>query len=154
DRIIAEARKENDRAKEARGLALKGQAEMLKGQALAQRGQRTEGLLLYIQGLSHSQPGRSTGELLRQAQEPPAFKRPDILVPPNPALAEKQYALGLDRFWSCRYAEAEPLFVEATRAYDQDARYFYFLGLSRLLQGKETDAREDFRLAAQLELQG
>ena len=70
----------------------------------------------------------------------------------DPAEAERHFANGLRHYYARRYADAEKEFLEATRKHNQDARYLYFLGLSRLQQsGKRDDALEDFRLGAMLE---
>lgn len=69
----------------------------------------------------------------------------------NPAAAEEHYSFGLGRYWRGDYAAAEKEFAEAVHRFDQDARYLYFRGLSRLALGKQTDAEADFRAAADLE---
>ncbi len=72
----------------------------------------------------------------------------------NPLLAEAYYGAGMRHYWSRRYAEAEKGFAEAAAADNQDARYFYFLGLARVELGKADDASADFERGARLEAEG
>ena len=84
----------------------------------------------------------------------PAFQEPDIALQPNPLMAEKYFGRGLDFFWARHYTEAETEFVKAVSFYEDDARYRYFLGMSRYLQGssqKTTLAQLDFEKGAELE---
>jgi hypothetical protein len=81
-------------------------------------------------------------------------KVPAVATEPNPLLAEKHFSKGLDYFWGRRYSEAELEFVKTVLYYDDDARYRYFLGLSRYLQGtsdKRALSGADFEKGAQLE---
>jgi Flp pilus assembly protein TadD len=82
----------------------------------------------------------------------PALKRPDPIRPPDPLRAEGFYARGLRLYFQGHYEAAEQEFLQAVRFSDQDARYLYFLGLSRLNLGKLDLAREDFRAGARLEV--
>ena len=59
--------------------------------------------------------------------------------------ASQEYDAGLNLFFARRYAEAEALLDRATRNDAADARYWYYLGLARALQGKP--AEEAFRIA-------
>jgi hypothetical protein len=130
---------------------------LIKGQALARKGMWTEGLMLYVTGLQKMMPGPITDGLHELVDGHPVFKRPDGVSPPNPLMADKHYAMGLSHFWARRYPEAEREFYEAVRYLSQDARYQYFLGLSRLLQGgkaKRDAAYIDFQQAYRLEQAG
>ncbi len=126
----------------------------LKAQALALRGLWTPALKTYVAGL------RTYGHLRRDyadgladlIERNPALRRPPSMDPPNPLLAEANYASGLRHYFARRYGDAETAFVKAIEYDNQDARYFYFLGLSRLALDKATDADADFREGAQLEL--
>lgn len=72
----------------------------------------------------------------------------------DPLLAEQYYNRGLSSYWSRRYGAAEGDFREAIRLAGptaEDARFFYFLGLSQLGLGKEDEARMAFREAGNLE---
>ena len=67
----------------------------------------------------------------------------------DPLEAEKHYAAGL-QWWNDReYDQAEKEFFTAVEHDGQDARYYYYLGLSRLLQG-DRNAFEDFEQGARL----
>jgi hypothetical protein len=93
-------------------------------------------------------------ELPRKNRVDEMVKAPVAALEPNPLLAEKHFSKGLDFFWGRRYADAEMEFVKTILFYDDDARYRYFLGLSRYLQGtsdKRTLAGADFEKGAHLE---
>jgi hypothetical protein len=85
---------------------------------------------------------------------PPALRRPESLEVANPLAAEQHYAIGLRLFNARDYAAAEKEFLAAVESDSQDARYYYFLGLSRLSLNKSTEAFEDFEQGARLEQQG
>ena len=65
--------------------------------------------------------------------------------------AEKHFAAGLNFYFDSDYANAEKSFLLTVENDSQDARYFYFLGLSPLAQNRRRDAAEDFDQGAQLE---
>jgi len=72
----------------------------------------------------------------------------------DPLAAEQVYAQGLENFWAGRYADAERDFGLAVRTAGttgRDARYFYFLGLAQLGQGKRDEAQATFRQGGRLE---
>jgi hypothetical protein len=125
----------------------------LRAQALAIKGLHTRALHTYAEGLSKSLSPQQANGLLRLLQEHPALRRPESLRIPDPVGGEKHYAVGLTRFFAEDYEQAEKELIEAIRHYNQDARYFYFLGLARWQQGKR-EAREDFDQGAWLERQG
>ena len=91
--------------------------------------------------------------MLDLVQNHPVLRRPDTLAIPDPLEGEKRYAAGLNLYFARRYADAEKELLSAVENDNGDARYYYFLGLSRMAQGK-TDAAEDFDQAARLERQG
>jgi tetratricopeptide (TPR) repeat protein len=127
---------------------------MLWGQALARQGKRTDGLQLYTKGMQLAYPGAATKELSRLVEENPAFQQTERPGTPNSFLAERSFGKGLHAFWSGQYAAAEDEFGKAVAQYDQDARYQYYLGLSRLLQdtkAKRQQARHNFETGARLE---
>ncbi|MCU0705849.1 MAG: hypothetical protein MUF18_17920 [Fimbriiglobus sp.] len=64
--------------------------------------------------------------------------------------AEQSYAAGLKAFRGGRYTDAEGLFATATAEYPSDARYWYYLGLSRTRTGS-AEAEAAFRKGAELE---
>jgi hypothetical protein len=137
---------------------------LIKGRALTQKAQWTRGMMEYLKGLELIAKQRGNKEMqlaldgLRQIlEEHPAFKMPDSVKPPQPLLAEKHYSSGLNQYWCRCYAKAEKEFLEAVKFYGQDARYLYFLGLSRLMQAKPAKvgaAYENFRMARRLENEG
>ena len=80
-------------------------------------------------------------------------RQPGSLTLPNPATADRQYALGREHYRAGNFADAEQAFDAAVRASDRDARYLYFRGLCRWQQGRSDDATRDFARAADLERQ-
>jgi hypothetical protein len=78
-------------------------------------------------------------------------KVPVVSSTPNPQDADKHYAAGLSRYFGRRYSDAEAEFLQAIANDSQDARYYYFLGLARVMQGKQ--AADDFAQGAALEQQ-
>jgi tetratricopeptide (TPR) repeat protein len=83
----------------------------------------------------------------------PLARRPET-GPSDLLSAERHYQRGLTNFWAGRYWAAENDFYDAIRAANSigaDARYYYFLGLTQLAQGKLDEAREMFRMAGLLE---
>jgi hypothetical protein len=125
-----------------------------RAQALAIKGLWTKALQTYVEGLRRHLRRDYAEGLLTLVQNHPALKRPDSLAIPDPILAEVHYATGLRNFWSGRYADAERDFLEAVTAYSQDARYFFYLGLTRLALNKPGDAEADFEQGGRLEAQG
>jgi tetratricopeptide (TPR) repeat protein len=131
------------------------QGYLVQGMAMAQRGQWKDGLRTYARGLQKTlRPAAYGNGLVYLIDHHPAFQRPDGLVPPNPARARVRYGEGLDRYWAGDYAGAERKFLEAIYQDARDARFYYYLGLSRLPQaGKRAYALDDFRVAGALERQ-
>jgi tetratricopeptide (TPR) repeat protein len=68
-------------------------------------------------------------------------------------VAEQHYATGLTYYFDRAYTEAEREFVAAIKFDDQDARFFYFLGLAhwQLTPNDRSQALADFEEAARLE---
>ena len=97
----------------------------------------------------------ATQDLTKMIETHPAFSQPDIAIQANPLQAERHFGKGLDYFWSKKYADAEEEFKKAIAHFDQDARYRYFLGMSRYLQNskeKKALADNDFEQGVRLEL--
>jgi tetratricopeptide (TPR) repeat protein len=127
----------------------------VRAQALAVKGLYTRALLVYTAGLRENRllaPAYANA-LLDLINNHPMLKRPESLAIPEPAVGEKHYAAGLNFFFGRNYADAEKEFLSAIENDNGDARYYYFLGLSRLAQGKRA-AAEDFDQAARLERLG
>jgi hypothetical protein len=153
--------------KDARMLAEQvikdGDAEgyLLLAQALRGENLLTQALTAYAEGLVRLSRDGGLGlrpEYARTLQEivreHPAFQRPTTLAHAEPLQAEERFAAGLRFYNEGRYADAEAAFAEAYQFDSKDARFLYFLGLSRAPQGKWSAALEDFRLGADLERQG
>ncbi|HEX5271185.1 MAG TPA: hypothetical protein VFW33_11880, partial [Gemmataceae bacterium] len=126
---------------------------LLKAQALALRGLWTPALKTYVTGLRPHVRRDYADTLADLVEHNPALRRPPSLDPPNPLLADVSYASGLRHYFAGRYADAAEAFLKAIEYDDQDARYYYYLGLSRLALDKPAEAAEDFRAGAELELQ-
>jgi tetratricopeptide (TPR) repeat protein len=127
----------------------------VRAQALAVKGLYTRALRTYTAGLREKgllAPAYANA-LLDLISNHPMLKRPDTLTVPEPAEGEKHYAAGVNFFFAGRYLDAEKEFVSAVENDNGDARYYYYLGLSRLAQGKR-EAQEDFDQAARLERLG
>lgn len=65
--------------------------------------------------------------------------------------AASAYDRGTASYFSGQYAEAESRFAEAAKANPADARYWYFLGLSKFALGKTSEAVADFKTGAEWE---
>jgi tetratricopeptide (TPR) repeat protein len=126
---------------------------VLKAQAYAVKGLWTKALTTYVEGLRPHVRGEDADALLDILEKHPALKRPDSLKTPNPDAGGARYASGLRLFNERRFADAEKEFVAAVENDSLDARYFYFLGLTRLLLDKRDAAIADFEQAANLERQ-
>jgi hypothetical protein len=71
----------------------------------------------------------------------------------NPLQAEDKFAQGVQFFWAGEPARAEEQFLAALRSYGRDARYHYYLGLTRWSLNRREQARQDFLRGAALERQ-
>jgi hypothetical protein len=120
-------------------------------QALAVRGRWDSAWQTYVEGLRPILP-REYGEgLAFLLRNDPRLQRPGSLRTSNPMEADKHFAAGLNFFYNRDYVNAEKEFLLAVEADSQDARFFYYLGLSRLAQNRRRDAFADFRQAVLLE---
>lgn len=127
---------------------------LIKGLALARKGQWTEALQTYTEGLRRLiKPDQAAG-LFYIVDRHPAFQLPDSLRNPDLAVAEKHYANGLRAYFLGQYPQAEKELLEAYRNNGQDARILYYLGLARLgQQNKRDQAVVNFQMGALLERQ-
>jgi len=124
---------------------------LIKAGALARKGQWTEALKTYTEGLRYlSRYGEGLAEIVNNH---PAFNLPDPLRNPDPLRAERHFSNGLRLYYQGAYPQAEAEFLEAYRNQGQDARILYFLGLSRLPQGKQDAAKVNFQMGSILEQQ-
>jgi tetratricopeptide (TPR) repeat protein len=120
-------------------------------EALLILGRSRDALKLYTEWLRKENKMRApyAQTLKRIIEANRCLARPDTT--PNPLVAENYWGNGLRAFFAGRYAEAEEQFLAAVDADEEDARYFYFLGLSQLAQGKQKDAKENFAEGAAVE---
>jgi hypothetical protein len=123
---------------------------LLKGEVLGKKGQWTAGLKTYVEGIRRLCPEYAEG-LAWLVDSHPAFQRPDVAKSPDAEKGEQLYARGLLLYFAGRLSESEQYFLEALRLGEPDARANYFLGLTRLAQGRRDQAEEDFRAAVKLE---
>src|SRR5262249_56752585 len=101
---------------------------------------------------------RLRNQSLNAGTPPDAAPNPPEAAPADaetdsPLHAESLYVEGVRQFWAGDYARAEERFVDAVRNDGRDARYHYYLGLSRRAQGKRVAAQRDFERGAELERQ-
>jgi tetratricopeptide (TPR) repeat protein len=129
---------------------------ILKAAALAKLKRFNDALKEYSIGIKELKvlPKEYDGVLDQILALHPALQKPDQTLVADNSLALKHYAEGLDYFRACRFDKAEKEFVQTVRFYNKDARYWYYLGLSRWIQGKETDAIDALKTGAVLETQG
>jgi TolA-binding protein len=134
-----------------------GHAEglLLKAKALALKGQWTEGLQAFA-AAAHRAGGLTAGyadDLRYLVANHPLFNRPEPAGPPDRGAAQRYYNHGVKRYRAEDHAAAEQAFARAVRCYEADARYWYYLGLARLAQGKDHVAVDAFRQGARRERQ-
>jgi hypothetical protein len=125
----------------------------VRAQALAIKGLHTRALTAYAEGLRKYLPPRYADGLLRMVRSHPGLSRPESRLVSDSLLAEKHYAAGVNFYFARNYRSAEKELLAAIENDSQDARFFYYLGLARLLQNKR-GAAEDFDQGARLEAQG
>jgi tetratricopeptide (TPR) repeat protein len=122
-----------------------------RAQALAVKGRWTVALQTYVEGVRPMLPREYGNGLLYLVVNHPRLKRPDSLRIANPMEAEKHFAAGLNFYFDDDYANAEREFLLTVENDGQDARYYYFLGLSRLARNERRAALDDFNQGAMLE---
>ncbi|HVS37007.1 MAG TPA: hypothetical protein VMS17_15710, partial [Gemmataceae bacterium] len=134
-------------------LSIKGDAPFeARAQALAIEEAWTDALNTYVDGLRPHISQEQAEVLQAIVQGHPALKRPTSKTVADPLGAAQHYAAGLQWFNDREYEKAEQEFLTAVEHDGQDARYYYYLGLSRLMQG-DREAFEDFVQGAKLERQ-
>lgn len=126
---------------------------MDKVRAYVVQGKWTDALNFYAKELRKVIRRDQADLLLELLEKHPAFHRPYSRAVQNPLAAEAHYAVGLRLYWERKYADAEKEFYISIEDFDQDARFFYFLGLTRLAQGKRDEAFTNFEQGARLEQQ-
>jgi hypothetical protein len=127
----------------------------VRAQALAIKGLHTRAVTTFVNGLRDKGrlPAEDANTLIGLMADHPGLRRPESKATPDPMLSERYYGAGLNFFFARRFADAEREFLSAIESDSSDARYFYYLGLARLAQGKR-DAMEDFDQGARLEQAG
>ncbi len=124
-----------------------------RAQALAIKGLHTKALQVAVAGLRDSRqlaPEPANNLLGLIGAQPAARQRAESLTRGDPARAERHYAAGVNDFFARNYPRAEKELQLAVENDSTDARYFYYLGLARLAQGKR-EAYEDFAQGSRLE---
>ncbi len=120
-------------------------------QALAVKGRWSQALQVYVEGLRPMLPREYYDGLVYLIANDPRLRRPDSLRVPNPLEAERHFAAGLNFYFDGDYINAEKSFLLTIANDSQDARFFYFLGLSRLALNRRRDAYADFSQGVLLE---
>jgi hypothetical protein len=120
-------------------------------QALAVKGRWSQALQVYLEGIRPMLPREYFEGLAYLITNDPRLRRPAGLRTPNPMDAEKHFAAGLNFYFDRDYLDAEREFLLTIENDSQDARFFYFLGLSRLELNRRRDAYADFTQGAVLE---
>lgn len=129
---------------------------IIKADALAKIGRFNAALTAYSTGIKELKvlPKEYDGVLDRILARHPALQAPDANVETDPSRSLKHYAQGLEFFRAHQYTRAEEQFVAAISHWNKDARYLYFLGLTRWTLGKKEVSDADFKAAALLEMKG
>jgi hypothetical protein len=120
-------------------------------QAMAVKGRWKEAWQAYLGGIRPLLSREHANGLAYLLANDPRLRRPASLGTSNPMDAEKHFAAGLNFYFDRDYANAEKELLHAVENNSQDARYFYFLGLSRLELNRRRDAAADFDQGAKLE---
>ncbi len=112
----------------------RGHGHLLLGKAYSKRGDNTQALKEFAQGIKilHGKAGTDLGVII---DEHPALQIPDAFKKNNPLVAEQFFGEGLHYFWERRFKQAEENFTQAVSYYREDARYHYFLALAITSQG-------------------
>lgn len=124
-----------------------------KAQAYAIKGLPTKAIREYVIGLREKIGPIHFENLLKIIDDHPSLTNHNLGNQANPVEAERFYATGMALYFNKRYLEAEKAFMAAVENERQDARYQYYLGLSRLAQNK-AEAAEAFEAASKYEKLG
>ena len=111
-------------------LATKEASFADRAQALAIKGLWNQALQTYAEGLRPYLRRDYSDGLLELIRRHPGLRRPDSREKPDPQLANEHYISGLRFYTAHQYADAEHEFIAAIENSKQDARYFYYLGLT------------------------
>ncbi|MCY2941510.1 MAG: hypothetical protein NTV50_07550 [Planctomycetota bacterium] len=124
-----------------------------KAQAYAIKGLPTKAIREYVIGLREKMGPIHFENLMKIIEDHPSLTNHNLANQANPVEAERFYATGMALYFNKRYLEAEKAFMAAVENERQDARYQYYLGLSRLAQNK-AEAAEAFEAASKYEKLG
>ncbi len=124
-----------------------------KAQAYAIKGLPTKAIREYVTGLREKIGPIHFENLMKIIEDHPSLTNHNLANQANPVEAERFYATGMALYFNKRYLEAEKAFMAAVENERQDARYQYYLGLSRLAQNK-AEAAEAFEAASKYEKLG
>ncbi len=128
----------------------------IRAGVLLQQKQYTAALKEFALGLQRVGKTTSDEAALLQTilDNHPALKRPDPTPKPDRKAALRYFSQGLAFYYACQYVQAEYAFLRAIDANNQDARFLYFLGMSRWMLGNQGAALDNFQTAADLERRG
>jgi hypothetical protein len=124
-----------------------------KAQAYAIQGLPTKAIREYVIGLREKMGPIHFENLMKIIEDHPSLTNHNLGNQANPVEAERFYATGMALYFNKRFLEAEKAFMAAVENERQDARYQYYLGLSRLAQNK-AEAAEAFEAASKYEKLG
>lgn len=124
-----------------------------KAQAYAIKGLPTKAIREYVIGLREKMGPIHFENLMKIIEDHPSLTNHNLGNQANPVEAERFYATGMALYFNKRYLEAEKAFMAAVENERKDARYQYYLGLSRLAQNK-AEAAEAFEAASKYEKLG
>ncbi len=126
---------------------------LLKAEALMIKGLWNQALKTYMKGMKSKVDEQTWRGMKQLIENHPTLQRPDTKGIPSPFTGLKHYNKGIGYFFADRYRDAEREFLLAIKNHDQDARYFYFLGLSRYMLDPRKGL-DDFDQGARLEANG
>jgi hypothetical protein len=139
------------------GPAIQAKAACVKGLAFRQQGLKDEAKTVLAEALKNAPAEAEWPAVARSALEDkprPIQPASGEVQESNPLLAEASYIAGVQSYWAGAYERAEEQFLTALRNDNRDARYHYYLGLTRLSLRKQSAAQQDFERGAELERQG
>ncbi|HEV3146140.1 MAG TPA: tetratricopeptide repeat protein, partial [Gemmataceae bacterium] len=112
-----------------------------------------EASLLALKALAPEEYGDNWAALVR---EHPGLREDLVLsiAKADPVAAERLFGTGMRLYFAHQFSAAETQLLEAIKNNPNDARYYYFLGLSRVPQGKTDEAEKVLWRAVALERQG
>jgi hypothetical protein len=107
--------------------------------------------LTYAEGLRGLLPPMYAAGLVDLVRRHPGLRQSETVAATNPMEAEKHFADGLNFYFDRDYVSAEKAFQSAVANDSQDARYYYYLGLTRLALNERGRALADLDQGGMLE---